>query len=101
MQDELAFPALMEVTPLPECRLHLRYDDGSSGEVSLRVQIERGGVLDQLRDPDVFATVSVGPANQVQWSDEIELCADALYLTLTGRSLEEVVSSRGGVATDA
>ena len=34
--------------------------------------------------------VYVAPHGAVAWNDEIELCADALYLELTGKSAEEL-----------
>ena len=37
----------------------------------------------------------------VAWNDEIELCADSLYLELTGKAAEEVFQGLGGPSRPA
>ena len=39
----------------------------------------------------VFERVHLAPHGAVAWNDEIELCADALYLELTGKSTEAML----------
>jgi hypothetical protein len=43
-----------------------------------------------LADPTVFGSVSVGDHGEVRWSDDLELCADSLYLQMTGKSIEDL-----------
>jgi hypothetical protein len=38
----------------------------------------------------MFARVRLGSHGQVEWPGEIDLCPDALYLTLTGKRPEDV-----------
>lgn len=80
---------LTRVTAQTGCRLRLEYDDGASGEVDLSELIGKG-VFAPLDDKTLFEAVSIGPHGEVRWSDEMELCADALYLQLTGKAAEDV-----------
>ena len=41
-------------------------------------------------DPAVFEAVTVGKHGEIRWTDELELCADALYLQITGKDAEEL-----------
>jgi hypothetical protein len=82
-------PALLEVQARQNHRLWLRYDDSVEGEVDLS-DIAGRGVFEPLRDQATFAQVQVGPSGQVRWSQELELCPDALYLRLTGKSPGQV-----------
>jgi len=44
----------------------------------------------------VFEGVRVAPHGAIAWNDEIELCGDALYLELTGKSVARVLESYFG-----
>ena len=39
--------------------------------------------------------MSIGPSGEIQWSEEVALCSDALYLTITGKAIEEVFPTLG------
>lgn len=67
----------------------LRFSDGSEGEVDLSDLAGRG-VFRAWDRAGVFERVHVAPHGAVAWNDEIEVCADSLYLELTGKSAEEV-----------
>ncbi|MFQ5739841.1 MAG: DUF2442 domain-containing protein [Acidobacteriota bacterium] len=82
-------PRLLEVKPQPQFKLWVRYDDGSQGEVDL-ADLAGRGVFTSWNTPGRFETVSVGPQGQLSWSDDIELCPDATYMRLTGKTPEEV-----------
>ena len=79
----------LEVEARQGRRIWLRFSDGSAGEVDLSDLAGRG-VFRAWDRRDVFEGVYVAPHGAVAWNDEIELCADALYLELTGRSAEEL-----------
>lgn len=80
---------LLRVTPLPNFLLHLEYDDGTSGDVNV-THLTGRGVFKELADPTFFQSVSVGAHGQVRWNDDLELCADSLYLQLTGKSVQDL-----------
>lgn len=77
------------VSPLPNYRLRLRYADGVQGDVNLSHLVGKG-VFCVWSDGREFAKVVIGSDGAVRWSDDIELCADALYLQITGKAPEEV-----------
>jgi hypothetical protein len=87
-----SFPALVSVTAEAPARLHLSYDAGTSGHVDLD-DVAGRGVFAALSDPSVFDSVSISPEGQVRWSEDIEICADALYMELTGLSLHTVATA--------
>ena len=39
----------------------------------------------------MFESVSITPHRTIRWSDDAELCADAIYLKITGREPEEIL----------
>jgi hypothetical protein len=80
---------LLEVEPRAGYRLRLRYADGVAGEVDLS-HLAGKGVFRLWNNPQAFERVSIGSCGEVRWSDEVALCADALYLEVTGKSPEEV-----------
>ena len=78
----------VEVRALEPHRLWLRYDDGVEGEVDLSNLASRR-LFAAWQDPSFFSAVRLDPGGFVVWSDDIDLCGDALYLKLTGMSPEE------------
>ena len=82
-------PKPLEVKPLPNFRLWLRYDDGASGEVDLSDLAGRG-VFKAWEDQEFFKEVKIGLHGEISWSEEIDLCPDSLYMRLTKKSPEDV-----------
>jgi hypothetical protein len=76
------------VRALSNYRLYLEFSDGVGGEVDLS-DLAGGEVFGPWRDPSFFERVHIGPNREIKWNDEIELCADSLYLRLTGKTPEE------------
>ncbi len=83
-------------------RLLLRYDDGVCGEVDLSHLVGRG-VFAAWNDPSFFQSARLTPHGSVAWGDdeEIELCTDALYLQLTGKTVEEAMPSARRLTVNA
>lgn len=78
-----------EVRALEGYRLWLRYADGVEGEVDLSHLVGRG-VFKAWQDRAFFEAVRIDEAGAIAWGEGIDLCPDALYLSLTGKSPEEV-----------
>ena len=72
-------------------RIWLRYADGVEGEVDLS-HLAGQGVFAAWLDPAFFRQVHIAEYDGIAWNDEIDLCPTALYLELTGKSPEEVLS---------
>jgi hypothetical protein len=78
----------------PECdfRLFLRFDDGTAGTVDLS-EFAGHGVFAAWNESGIFQQVRVTEQGAVEWPGEIDLCPDALYLRLTGKSPEDLFPS--------
>lgn len=77
------------VRALPKYRIYLEFSDGTKGEVDL-AELAGRGVFEAWNNPGFFDKVHIGSHREVKWDDEIELCADSLYLKLTGKTPEEL-----------
>ena len=89
-----------EVEPRDGFRIWLRYQDGTMGEIDLS-HLVGCGVFKAWNERACFETVRIAPAGGIAWGDDIELCPDALYLQLTGKSVEDVMPTTRVLAVDA
>ena len=90
----------VEVKALPHFRIWLRYDDGTQGEVDLSDLVGRG-VFQARNDVAFFDSVRLGSHGAIEWGSDLDLCPDAMYLRLTGKSPEEVFPTLASVHADA
>ena len=81
----------LEVEARSNYRIWIRYDDGSAGEVDLSHLAGRG-VFKLWDDDTAFENVRISEDGAIRWSEEVELCPDATYMKLTGKSLEDTLS---------
>jgi hypothetical protein len=82
-------PRPVEVMPMPKYHIWLQYSDGAEGVVDL-AHLAGKGVFKDWERPGAFENVYIAEHGAVAWSDEIELCPDALYLSMTGMTPEEL-----------
>ncbi len=72
-------PQVVEVKPLPNFRLWVRFLDGSSGTVDLSQELW-GPMFEPLTNPDVFDQASVDPELQtVVWPNGADLAPEFLF----------------------
>ena len=71
-------------------RLWVRFDDGVEGEIDLSQRAGKG-VFEIWNEPGVFESVSITPHRAIRWTEEAELCADAVYLEITGQTPQEIM----------
>ena len=88
------------VEPRDGFHIWLRYTDGTAGEIDLSHLAGRG-VFEAWRDRAFFEMVCIAPDGGVAWGTAIELCPDALYLRLTGKSIDDVMPGAGAPAARA
>ena len=93
-------PRLVEVKALPQYQLWLRYDDGVQGDVDLSDLVGHG-VFQAWTDSAVFNAVRLGSHGAIEWSPDLDLCPDAMYLRLTGKTVEEVFPAFASTSLDA
>ena len=79
----------ISVKALPNYRIHVEFSDGAQGDVDLS-DLAGQGVFEAWQDYGAFEKVHIGPGREIQWSDEIELCPDAVYMRLTAKTPEEM-----------
>ncbi|MCC5808431.1 MAG: DUF2442 domain-containing protein [Opitutales bacterium] len=80
---------LIELRPMENYRLFVRYDDGASGVVNLSDFAGRG-VFAAWKKPGVFGQVRLAEGGHPEWPGGLDLCPDALYMRLTGKRPDEV-----------
>jgi hypothetical protein len=90
----------IDVKALSNFRIWLRYDDGTEGQVDLSDLAGRG-VFKAWDDPAFFNSVRLGSHGAIEWGPDIDICPDAMYLRLTGKSPEEIFPSLRSVPADA
>jgi hypothetical protein len=73
-----------DVRALSGHRIWVRYEDGVEGEVDLSGSFGKG-VFSVWQDRAFFERVHVSPHGSIAWSNDIELCADSIYIELTGK----------------
>jgi len=88
------------VKALAGYKIWIKYEDGVEGEINLSDLAGRG-IFKIWQEPGVFEKVTIGKSGAVKWSDDVELCPDALYLKLTGKQPEEIFPNRKKSGIDA
>ena len=73
-------------------RLDLTFADGTRGTVDLS-DLVGSGVFALWNEYAQFQKVKIGDTGELIWSDQVDLCPDALYLRVTKRKVEEVFPS--------
>jgi Protein of unknown function (DUF2442) len=68
---------VVEVTPEPDYILFVRFKDGLTGRVRLRIE-ELTGALSPLRDVEFFRRAYID-SGAVAWPGEINLAPDEMY----------------------
>jgi len=74
------------IKPLPGWKLEVTFQDGLQGLYDMSASIGKG-VFSPLKDPAKFNQVHIGAYGQIAWSEEMEICADAVYKQLTPKAL--------------
>ena len=90
----------IRVEPRDGFRIWLQYDDGASGLVDLSDRVGQG-VFQIWAEPGVFESVRITEDYAIAWSDDAQLCSDALYLELTGKGVEEIWPKLAASVVDA
>lgn len=78
-----------KVKPLAEYRLDVAFDDGVRGIADLS-DFAGVGVFAAWLNPGFFERVAITSEGALAWPGELDLCPDALYMRVTGKTPEEV-----------
>ncbi|PKO23521.1 MAG: DUF2442 domain-containing protein [Chloroflexi bacterium HGW-Chloroflexi-1] len=82
----------VSVRALPGYKLWVKYSDGVEGEANLSHLVGKG-VFSLWNDYDAFQKVYIGEHGEIAWSEEIDLCPDAMYMKITDKTPEELFPS--------
>ena len=80
---------ITEARPLESYKLFFPFDDGASGVVDLG-DIAGHGVFKAWRHDGGFEQVRITKLGALEWPGQLDLCADSLYLRLTGKQPEDI-----------
>jgi hypothetical protein len=81
---------IVEVEPLEDYRLHLRFEDGVSGVVDIAKLVSFTGVFAPLEDKAYFTQVKVNPdIGTICWPNQADLDPDVLYSLITGEPIPD------------
>ena len=80
---------ITNVNVLKDYRLELTFDDGVRGTVDLSDKVGKG-VFALWNDRNAFEQVRIGSCGELVWNEQLDLCPDALYLTVTGKKPEDI-----------
>ena len=83
------------VEPRGGYKIRVRYSDGVEGEVDLSDLIGKG-VFRAWDDRDFFESVRVDGYRSIRWGEDIDICSDAIYMDITGKTVDEVLPVTNG-----
>jgi hypothetical protein len=83
---------IIEVTPLTNYRLWLKFEDGTEGEISIADLISFTGVFAPLQDEMFFKQVRV-EYGTVTWANGADLDPLVLYAHVTGKPVPDYTIS--------
>jgi hypothetical protein len=78
-----------KVEPTARYRLEVEFDDGVRGIVDLS-DFAGVGVFAAWLKPGFFEQVTITGEGALAWPGDLDLCPDALYMRVTGKTPEEV-----------
>lgn len=86
---------VVEVNPLADYRLHLRFEDGATGDVDVAELVKFRGVFAPLADKAYFDLARVEPVlGTVVWPNGADIDPDVLYALATGEPLPDFTPNR-------
>lgn len=88
MESEQLRPVAAE--PRGGLRLWVRCNDGVEGKIDLSARAGRG-VFKVWDEPGVFESMKIMANRAISWTEDAELCADAIYLELTDKKPEKIM----------
>jgi hypothetical protein len=81
------------VKVLENYRVRLRFNDGVEGEVDFSPK-PRTGVYAFWNNYENFRNVRIGELGELLWSDQVDFCADSLWLQVTGQKPEVLLNQK-------
>ncbi|MBM4176390.1 MAG: DUF2442 domain-containing protein [Ignavibacteria bacterium] len=83
---------IIDVKPLKNYTIHVKYSDGMEGAVDLSEFVGKG-VFKIWNNYSEFEKVSIGNSGELKWGHNIDICPDSIYLKLTGKKPDDLFPS--------
>lgn len=83
-------PVLLEVKPLEDFNLYVKYSDGVEGKFDLS-EFAGKGVFALWNDYSQFEKVTIGSSGELVWNEDVDMDGLGIYLKLTGKKPEDVL----------
>ncbi len=99
--EELIGPGEVEETrPVrvearPGFTIWLEFAEGSNGLIDFS-DVAQGPAFARWQDRAYFESVHIDDYGDIAWADDLQLCADSLYMKLTGCSVDKVWPAYAG-----
>lgn len=89
--DQLEHPVPEKVEARSGYTIFVAFSDGNSGEVDLSDWLDKP-IFRRWRNREFFNTVHVDERNAIAWGEngELDVCADTIYMKLTGTNVEDL-----------
>ncbi|MEX2603365.1 MAG: DUF2442 domain-containing protein [Gracilimonas sp.] len=92
---------LIEIKPMDHGTIWLRYSDQTEGIADLSDIIGKG-VFKVLENREKFDAAHISEnGGALAWGEDLELCADALYLKISGKKVDEIMPKARNLAMNA
>ena len=81
---------------LDNYRVRLTFEDGVNGEVDFSSK-PRTGVFAFWNNYEKFRSARVGELGDLVWNDQVDFCADSLWLQVTGQKPEVLLNQNPSI----
>ena len=82
-------PKPIDVKALDGFRIWIKFEDGVEGELDLSRHAGKGVFVAWL-DREYFEAVEAMDYDAISWPGDLSMCGDALYMELTGKTVEDL-----------
>ena len=90
----------IELTVLEKYVIHIKYSDGTEGDVDLS-HLAHQGIFEEWECNNLFENAYIDEeTDAIAWNKDIELCPDALYLKILNLPFEERNKKEPAYATN-
>ncbi len=79
---------IIEIQPLPNYKLHIKYNNGVEGDLDLSEMVGKG-VFSNFKDVGYFNNVWIGETGAPTWSGDIDIDIINSYLKITGKTFDQ------------
>lgn len=80
----------IEIKPLADYKLWLKFDNGEEGLVDLSDKVGKGVFLGWQDFKNFQKARIVNNNRAIAWNDDLDICVDSLYMKATGKTVKDL-----------